>query len=339
MISIMHGYSLLALATALIAAPLVPADRGQTPVAAITPVPLATPTPAATPDFETIALNELARRMTVPVSVADRGPFPFIVDTGAERSVLSRELATTLGLDAGPRARLFDFTGPSSVDTVRVPSLTLGKLSTQGLEAPSLAQANLGAPGMLGIDALQGHKVVIDFNRKRMTLVPARRHADGDIVIRAGTKTGQLIVTNALFEGRPISVVIDTGSSLSVGNSAMRRLMKREPRQLGPILVRSVTGRTFGADYVTVSGVKIGGVLFHNFAMSFADVAPFEHFGLKDRPALILGMNSLQLFGKVELDFVNREIGFTLQRGPIDFMSACRDMSSCSVLTGKARNP
>jgi hypothetical protein len=50
-------------------------------------------------------------------------------------------------------------------------------------------------------------------------------------------------------------------------------------------------------------------------------------------------MNSLQLFSKVELDFVNREIGFTLQRGPIDFMSACRDMSSCSVLTGKARNP
>jgi predicted aspartyl protease len=335
----MHGHYLLALGAALIAAPLVVADQGQTPVAAITPTPLATPSPAATPAPDSLALNELSRRMTVPVTVADRGPFPFIVDTGAERSVLSRELAATLGLDAGPRARLFDFTGPSTVDTVRVPSLTLGKLSTSALDAPSLAQANLGAPGMLGIDALQGHKVIIDFNRKRMHLVPAKRHAEGEIVIRAGTRTGQLIVTNALFEGRPIAVVIDTGSSLSVGNSAMRRLMKREPRMLGPILVRSVTGRTFAADYVTVPAVKIGGVMFHDFALSFADVPPFEHFGLKDRPALILGMNSLRLFSKVELDFLNREIGFTLQRGPIDFMSACRDISSCSVLTGKARNP
>ncbi|HWU74323.1 MAG TPA: retropepsin-like aspartic protease [Sphingomonas sp.] len=333
----MRGTLLLALGAAFIAAPLLAGEKpaASTPVPAAAPTPVTTPTPA--PD--SIALNELSRRMTVPVSVADRGPYPFIVDTGAERSVLSQELASSLGLDAGPRARLFDFTGPSMVDTVRVPSLTLGKLSMPGLDAPALARANLGAPGMLGIDALQGHKVIIDFNRKRMNLVPAKRHAEGEIVLRTGTKTGQLIVTNALFEGRPISVVIDTGSSLSVGNSAMRRLMKREPRLLGPILVRSVTGRTFAADYVTVPVVKIGGVIFHDFAMSFADVPPFEHFGLKDRPALILGMNSMRLFSKVELDFLNREIGFTLQRGPIDFLSACRDISSCSVLTGKARNP
>ena len=334
----MRGIFLLALGAASIAAPLLAGEKAVTPsVPAGAPTPTASATP--TPEPDSIALNELSRRMTVPVSVADRGPYPFIVDTGAERSVLSHELAAALNLGAGPSARLFDFTGPSTVETVKVPSLTLGKLSTPGLDAPSLAQANLGAPGMLGIDALQGHKVVIDFNRKRMNLVPAKRHADGDLVIRAGTKTGQLIVTNALFEGRPISVVIDTGSSLSVGNSAMRRLMKREPRLLGPILVRSVTGRTFAADYVTVPVVKIGGVMFHDFAMSFADVPPFEHFGLKDRPALILGMSSLRLFSKVELDFLNREIGFTLQRGPIDFMSACRDVSSCSVLEGKARNP
>lgn len=331
----MRGIPLLALGAAFVAAPLLAGER-MAPLAAI-PTPAASATPVADPD--SLALNELSRRMTVPVSVADRGPYPFIIDTGAERSVLSRELAVSLNLDAGPRARLFDFTGPSMVDTVRVPSLTLGKLSTPGLDAPALAQANLGAPGMLGIDALQGHKVIIDFNRKRMNLVPAKRHADGDLVIRAGTRTGQLIVSNATFEGHQIAVVIDTGSSLSVGNTAMRKLMKREPRLLGPIQVRSVTGRTFAADYVSVPVVKIGGVVFHDFAMSFADAPPFEHFGLQDRPALILGMSSLRLFSKVELDFLNREIGFTLQRAPIDFMSACRDISSCSVLTGKARNP
>ena len=42
--------------------------------------------------------------MTVPVTIT-AGPYGFIVDTGAQRTVMSRELAGTLGLAAGPSAR------------------------------------------------------------------------------------------------------------------------------------------------------------------------------------------------------------------------------------------
>ena len=31
-------------------------------------------------------------RMTVPITIGGRGPFRFIIDTGAERTVISREL-------------------------------------------------------------------------------------------------------------------------------------------------------------------------------------------------------------------------------------------------------
>lgn len=285
-------------------------------------LPAGTVKPAAS--GEIMGLGELTNRMTVPVQVDGKGPYPFIIDTGAERSVVSNELAAKLGLDAGTRARLFDFAGASTVDTVRVPSLAAGSLSTAAIEAPSLAAANLGAPGMLGIDALQGHRVVIDFDRKQMTLAPAKKHPRGQFRVGAEERLGQLIVTKASFEGQPISVIIDTGSWISVGNKAMLALAKQTPRKLGPITVRSVTGRSFQADYVAVDDLQVGAVWFNNFGLSFADVPPFERFGLADKPALILGMSSLKLFRRVEIDFVNREIAFSLPQPRIDYFNICR---------------
>ena len=42
----------------------------------------------------------------MPVTIADAGPYPFVVDTGAERTVISRQLAQTLGLPAGRDVRV-----------------------------------------------------------------------------------------------------------------------------------------------------------------------------------------------------------------------------------------
>jgi len=291
-------------------------------------LPAGTVQPAPAP-VETLGFRETTSRMTVPVQVDGKGPYAFIVDTGAERSVMSKELADTLGLDAGQRARLVDFAGAGMVDTVKVPSLSAGSLRTTRLEAPSLAEANLGASGMLGIDALQGHRVVIDFDRQRMTLTTSRKRVWDDVVVGAEARLGQLIVTKASFEGHPISVIIDTGTWISVGNSAMRALAKRAPRMIGPINVQSVTGRSFNTDFVTVNHIRIGDIRFDNFALSFADVPPFERFGLRDQPALILGMSSLKMFRRVEIDFVNREIGFMLPRPPISFSTACRSFANC----------
>ncbi|MEG3153259.1 aspartyl protease family protein, partial [Sphingomonas sp. ZT3P38] len=45
----------------------------------------------------TLALGALANRMTVPVSINGSAPHPFIIDTGADRSAISRQLAGSLG--------------------------------------------------------------------------------------------------------------------------------------------------------------------------------------------------------------------------------------------------
>ncbi|MES2054612.1 MAG: aspartyl protease family protein [Pseudomonadota bacterium] len=278
------------------------------------PAPSELPAPPST-DLD-IKLDHGSGRMTVPVSIGASGPFNFVIDTGAERSVISRELATMLALTAGRPVRLIGLAGAATVETVHVPELSISTLGARNVEAPALASDNIGARGMLGIDALQGHRIIIDFDRLSMKVTPAGRRirntSPDDILVSAKTLYGQLIVTNARYRGQPISVVIDTGSPVTVGNQAMLNLAQRSSRSLGPISITSVTGQTLNANYVMISDLHIAGLEFDHVPMAVADAPPFKRLGLEATPALILGMDTMRLFRRVSIDFANRQILFSL---------------------------
>ena len=283
-------------------------------------IPPPTPSPVPLAD-DVLTLGDAQARMTVPVSIRQRGPWNFIIDTGAERTVVSRELAGVLGLPSGPVVRVTAMTGSSNVGTVIVPGLSVSTIAQEVIQAPALEARNMGAPGMLGVDALQGHSVGIDFDKNQMTLKPSRKrtsalrtHGD-DIVITAKSVFGQLIVTDAHWRGVKISVVIDTGSPVTIGNPALFAAMKKKPTAIGPISVLSATGGTLVADAYSVDDIAIGGILFNNVPIAFADAPPFRRFNLRDTPAVMLGMDALRLFRAVNIDFANREIRFTLPRG------------------------
>ena len=282
------------------------------PVAAQAPVG-AVPEPEAA--GEDLAFTDVEQRMTVPVAIAGAGPYRFVVDTGAQRSVISRQLARRLGLPAGRRVRLTAMSGSSDVDTVIVPSLSVSTPPVAGLggeriEAPALEAQHLGAPGMLGID----------FDRNTMTVVPAtrrdrvQRHAGDEIVIQARSLFGQLVVTDAKVMGRRVRVVLDTGTSVSLGNLALKRLVTRRKQGLPQAQFTSVLGGEVTADYANVPVMAIGSATINNLPIAFADAAPFRAFGLQDRPALLLGMDALKLFRQVRIDFANRELRLLLPR-------------------------
>lgn len=316
---------LLAAAAAALAAPTAPRPLDTAVDVGLAQLVIAAPTPPPlpVPDEAMLALGSEAGRMTVPVSINTRGPWPFIIDTGAERTVVSRELAGVLGLAAGPTVRVIAMTGPSVVGSVIVPRLSVSTVARETIEAPALNARDLGAVGMLGIDALQGHAVAIDFDAKRMTLRPARRRSSrmapvpGEIVVSARSLYGQLIVTNAFWHGQRISVVIDTGSPVTIGNTALLTAITRRPKLIGPLEMTSATGGTLHATAFSIDRLTIGGIDFRGVPVAFSDVPPFARFGLADTPALLLGMDTLRLFRQVNIDFANREIRFALPRGMV----------------------
>ena len=118
-----------------------------------------------------------------------------------------------------------------------------------------------------------------------------------------------MVVTDARYRGQTVRVILDTGSVVSMGNFALRkRLLRADAGRNKPIELISVTGDTLQAGYTQIGRVSLGEIAFDNLPIAFADAAPFEKFGLTDRPAILLGMDALRLFRRVDIDFVNREV-------------------------------
>ena len=265
-------------------------------------------------------LGSAQDRMTVPVSIGDSGPYHFVVDTGAQRTVISRELAGSLGLAPGRNVRLTAMTGTTNVATVMIPMISVSTIGGTSIEAPSLESRNLGAPGMLGLDTLQGHAVSIDFVKRVMSVTPSVKRerrlsaAPGEIVVRGKNLFGQLIVTDASYRGRRIRVILDTGSGITMGNLALKRRVGSAAKAARPVSLWDVTGESMKVDYTQIDKVDFASVTFSQLPVAFSDAAPFRRFGLTDQPALLLGMDSLRLFDRVSIDFPNREVRLSMAR-------------------------
>jgi len=256
-------------------------------------------------------------RMTVSVYVNDQGPFQFVVDTGANRTVLSSALAARLALPMGDRVTLHDIAGVGGVETAHVARLRVGKRQVDNIVAPLLSARDMGADGILGIDGLVDQQVVMDFLGEKMTIAPIRK-GPGEkdtIVVRARSKYGQLILADARIGGERVYVIIDSGAEYSVGNSALRSRLVRGKRKNSamPIQLVGVSGRTAMADLVVTPEMKIGEVTMRDVPIAFSDVHPFRQFGLADRPAMLLGMDLLRSFERVSLDFEQKKVRFRVK--------------------------
>jgi predicted aspartyl protease len=257
-------------------------------------------------------------RLTVPVRLSGSGPYRFLVDTGADRTAVSRELAGKLGLAGGQRASLASITGISSVSTADLRDLQFTRRTVDIDDAPLLNSADMGADGILGVDSLRSQRVMFDFEGQTMSIVPSAvpdfRDEPGTIVVRTKRRHGRLVVTDAAAEGHSITVVLDTGAEVSIGNEALRQeLAGKGLIDAGQkVDLLSVTGQTISGDYMLLRQIEIGGLVLRNVAVVFADAHTFKQLKLVRKPALLLGMNAISAFKKVSIDFANRKFRVVL---------------------------
>ena len=268
-------------------------------------------------DSEQIAIaKDRLERMTVAVSIADNGPYKFIIDTASQRTILSKEIARALALDVEDEVRIIALAGTTIVQTVYVPSLTLGKRSYDSLISPIFRTANIGADGVLGLDSLQGQRILFDFIGKNISVEDTdeklKSRSRREIVVTARRRSGQLIFTNATIAGIRTSVIIDTGGELSIGNKALQRRLRISSSALVKTELVDVTGRSIEADYGIAEDLPLGRARFGLIPIAFVDIAPFKALKLDKKPALFLGMDALRKFDRVAIDFANRKIYFLL---------------------------
>lgn len=280
----------------------------------------ASPTSPATEPSDTPLLRfqvDPADRMTVPIRFDQGASHQFLIDTGAEQSAVSTELARSMKLVRRGDRRVYSFAGEQRVPVVRIPALFVDRRVHRQVDALTFGRGAMGADGLLGIDSLVDQQVRFDFKRRTLAISSApkvsARAADGEVLVRAHLKTGRLVMSRAIANRVKIDVILDTGTSVSMGNAALRRELERTHRigRLKRIAMLAITGEIVQVDYGILRQVVIDrSVVIERMPIAFAVSQPFDYLGLGDRPAMLLGMDVLRSFGQVTVDFRNRKVRF-----------------------------
>jgi predicted aspartyl protease len=280
---------------------------------------------------------DAALRMTAAVRVNGQGPFTFVIDTGANRTVLSVELAQQLGLPPGEPANVHGVAGVEPAPTARVDLLEVQTVASRGITAPLLPRSRLGVDGLLGVDVLLNRRVVMNYLRgeliieadrggvptpyglKRQGLASYAADLGEAIVVPARYRFGQLIIVGADVARRPVTAFLDTGSEATVGNNALRRLVADSQRLPKAVRERtqvlSATGQVAEGELGEMPLLKIGGLTITGLRTVYADLHVFDLWELLSRPSLLLGMDVLRQFNAVEINYLRRTVTFYLKSG------------------------
>ena len=258
---------------------------------------------------------DIYRRMTVPIRINGAGPYPFVVDTGANQSVISIELARELGLPIGPSEPLNGVAGVQDALTTKA-DLEVGALRQAAVVLSMLPAAAVGGAGMLGLDRLEGQELTLNFRGQTLGISsPHRLYRDPlDIAVKARRRDGQLTLVDADLAGIPLVAFLDSGAQNTVGNMALRSLaLTRNPKSLwSDTQIVSATGQSMAAEMADLPALRVGGMHLPNWPVAFADLHTFRLWNLTQKPAILLGVDVLSRFESVCLDFARNEVRFRL---------------------------
>jgi predicted aspartyl protease len=259
-------------------------------------------------------------RLTTAVFLNGRGPYHFLVDTGAERTLLAAEIAAQLALPQGRKVIVEGIIRGKPARLVAIDRLEMGGLVCRHLEVPVLPRAMLEVDGYLGLDVLDRHRVIFDFRAGTLTVTQpqgffAALWSRGDeAVVRTLGSSGRLRATGCLVDGVHAAAFIDTGAEMSVCNPALyAALQRRAPaRQViaGRVGLYGVTGGSMIGLVTNVDEIRLGELQLTYWNLAVAPLEVFEVWGLARQPALLFGMDSLRRFARVSIDYQRKELRF-----------------------------
>jgi predicted aspartyl protease len=272
------------------------------------------------------AATDADQHLTVEVRIDGAGPFQFVVDTGADRTVISEEVAAAMGLQRGRQVILNGILRSLATDTVLVSNFSVGPVVRRNLELPVLPRALLQADGYLGLDTLDGLRVKFDFanhaleigkghSRFASTVSSSLKFVSSDERVLAEGSSGHLRAVDCYAGGVPAAAFIDSGAEVSIGNMPLLdALLARHPARpdLGTVQVMGITGGQIPGRLMEIDRINLQRLEFTNCSLVIADLQVFNIWGLSTKPALLIGMNYLRQFASVAIDYGLKEIRFDL---------------------------
>jgi predicted aspartyl protease len=267
------------------------------------------PLDAGAPGVAGDTTEDAVGRAVAPIRVNGQGPFHFIIDTGANRSVLSQALATRLGLAPSGQGVVHSIVDAEAATLVDVESLSFGALHLSGGDTPVLDGPMLGGEhGLLGVDGLAGRLLHVDFRKHCVEIYEsaAQMPLRGWLSVPARMRFGTMLTVQGEIQGVRVNVLIDTGSSISLGNEQFREAL----RGVAARTIEYHNGRafTFGRPIVLEESVwtptmRLGGAIVEGVKAYIGDFHVFDVWGLQNEPTLLIGVDVLARSEEMAIDY------------------------------------
>ena len=258
-------------------------------------------------------------RVVVATTVNGKGPFRFIVDTGATHSTITPDLVRALGLKSAeiPSFLLNGITGTAEVSAVTLSKLQTGDLISDGVLVPVVWGPIMdGADGIFGAAGLTEKSLSVDFEHNRVEISGGVQPAVRAQALRIhALRVAQGLLVLAIRVGAvPVLAVIDTGSERTLGNLALRDALHTRRRHGIVAEVTSVYGATAQAEPGEIwraPTISIESMRIDDVEVVYGDFHVFKVWDMQDKPAMIIGMDVLGTVSSLGIDFKNQVIYLT----------------------------
>ncbi len=265
----------------------------------------------AHPDDDTAASLDtwldLYGRPKAKVMLNGQGPFEFMVDTGSTVTVIAERHLATLRAPIVGRTAVAGTTGMADTPVAQIDIIEAGAIRKESMRVAVLPDNGVASmDGILGADTFVGKRLVFNIPGKTVkvedSLHPIRVAPQSNMRIR----NGLLAEVDGRIGNVSAKFMLDTGAQNCIANLPLSRaLLKSNPRlmRLDNVSVYGVTGHVLVGQYILLPKVDLRAFSVTDAGAVALDAPSFDFWGLRDEPAMIVGMNMLSRLRSFTLDY------------------------------------
>jgi predicted aspartyl protease len=217
----------------------------------------------------------------LPVYANGRGPFDFILDTGAGTSLLSSELADQLELKITGSKEGQSAGGKVAVSLAKLNSLAIGEMKLDDVDVGIVDLGHIGKTvgaridGDVGYNFLKHFRVTVNYRDLELSLEDPKRvenfgpAALTEVALRLAGAAKPLLLVDVYANGRgPFQFAVDSGTSTTAITPELAKLLGVAGSPIGP-------GTTGGTQVDVTAGVlrsfQLGGAKIDNLSVVIAN--------------------------------------------------------------------
>ena len=239
-------------------------------------------------DTTVVPFDLRTMRPIVEAYINGKGPYKFVVDTGASGTMVTAALAKALKL---PQIGTVLVSAPNNPNPIRAPQhrirkfvvgdITFFRQSATAILDEDFAR-RLGADGILSAADFRGYLVTFDYRKRQMLLTPGKLpEPDGENVLDF---TRRELIPGVYLQvaGERVFCHLDSGSPFYIalpGRMLQTLDFEQAPKLIGE--AGSITG-TFAVYQAKISGdISFGKYLLSNPTVQVMDKMPYGNLGYR----------------------------------------------------------